>query len=173
METADLLRDEFAAPHGSLQKRLKQLGKVLVSGLLLPLTSPLLLLAALLIRLENYGPVIYGQMLSVLNVFPFQAWKLRSMRVNAEASGAQCSGRCDPRITRIGRLVRVTRMAELPQLWVMLRYQMSLIGPRPERPKIELDLEQQIPHYRLRNLIRPSLSGWAQVNYSYGKSLED
>jgi lipopolysaccharide/colanic/teichoic acid biosynthesis glycosyltransferase len=173
LQTADLLRGEFAAPHGSLQKRLKRLGDVLVSGLLLVLTAPLLLLAALLIRLEDHGPVLYGQVRSGLDGLPFQVWKLRSMRVNAEASGAQWSGRGDPRITRIGRLLRVTRLDELPQLWAVLRGQMSLIGPRPERPEIELELEQQIPHYRLRHLIRPGLSGWAQVNYSYGASLED
>jgi lipopolysaccharide/colanic/teichoic acid biosynthesis glycosyltransferase len=173
LQTADLLRGEFAAPHGSLQKRLKRLGDVLVSGLLLVLTSPLLLLAALLIRLEDHGPVLYGQVRSGLNGLPFQVWKLRSMRVNAEARGAQWSGRGDPRITRIGRLLRVTRLDELPQLWAVLRGQMSLIGPRPERPEIEQELEQQIPHYRLRHLIRPGLSGWAQVNYPYGASLED
>jgi exopolysaccharide biosynthesis polyprenyl glycosylphosphotransferase len=173
LKSADLLRGEFAAPHGSLQKRLKRLGDVLVSGLLLVLTAPLLLLAALLIWLEDHGPVFYGQLRSGLDGLPFQVWKLRSMRVNAEGSGAQWSGRGDPRITRIGRLLRVTRLDELPQLWAVLRGQMSLIGPRPERPEIEQELEQQIPHYRLRHLIRPGLSGWAQVNYPYGASLED
>jgi exopolysaccharide biosynthesis polyprenyl glycosylphosphotransferase len=173
LHTADLLRGEFAAPHGSLQKRLKRLGDVLVSGLLLTLTAPLLLLAALLIRLEDRGPVFYSQVRSGLAGAPFQVWKLRSMRVDAEASGAQWSGRGDPRITRIGQLLRVTRLDELPQLWAVLRGQMSLIGPRPERPEIEAELERQIPHYRLRHLIRPGLSGWAQVNYPYGASLAD
>jgi lipopolysaccharide/colanic/teichoic acid biosynthesis glycosyltransferase len=173
LQTADLLRGEFAAPHGSLHKRLKRLGDLLVSGLLLVLTAPLLLLAALLIQLQDHGPVFYGQVRSGLNGRPFQVWKLRSMHVNAEASGAQWSGRGDQRITRIGRLLRVTRLDELPQLWSVLRGEMSLIGPRPERPEIELELEQQIPHYRLRHLIRPGLSGWAQVNYPYGASVED
>jgi exopolysaccharide biosynthesis polyprenyl glycosylphosphotransferase len=173
LQTADLLRGEFVAPHGSLQKRLKRLGDVLVSGLLLALTAPLLLLAALLIRLEDRGPVFYSQVRSGLAGAPFQVWKLRSMRVDAEASGAQWSGRGDPRITRIGQLLRVTRLDELPQLWAVLRGQMSLIGPRPERPEIEAELERQIPHYRLRHLIRPGLSGWAQVNYPYGASLAD
>jgi exopolysaccharide biosynthesis polyprenyl glycosylphosphotransferase len=173
LQTADLLRGEFTAPHGSLQKRLKRLGDVLVSGLLLVLTAPLLLLAALLIRLEDHGPVFYGQERTGLDGLPFQVWKLRSMRVNAEDSGAQWSSRGDPRITRIGRLLRVTRLDELPQLWAVLRGHMSLIGPRPERPEIEQELEQQIPHYRLRHMIRPGLSGWAQVNYPYGASLED
>ena len=173
LQTADLLRGEFAAPHGSLQKRLKRLGDVFVSGLLLLLTAPLLLLAALLIRLEDQGPVLYGQLRSGLDGVPFHVWKLRSMRVNAEASGPQWSGRGDPRITRIGRLLRMTRLDELPQLWAVLRGEMSLIGPRPERPEIEQELERQIAHYRLRHLIRPGLSGWAQVNYPYGASLED
>jgi len=173
LQTADLLRGEFAAPHGSLQRRVKRLGDVLVSGLLLVLTAPLILLAALLILLEDRGPVFYGQVRSGLDGVPFYVWKLRSMRVNAEASGAQWSGRGDPRITRIGQLLRVTRLDELPQLWAVLRGQMSLIGPRPERPEIEVKLERQIPHYRLRHLIRPGLSGWAQVNYPYGASLED
>jgi exopolysaccharide biosynthesis polyprenyl glycosylphosphotransferase len=173
LKSADLLRGEFAAPHGSLQKRLKRLGDVLVSGLLLVLTAPLLLLAALLIWLEDHGPVFYGQLRSGLDGLPFQVWKLRSMRVNAEGSGPQWSGCGDPRITRIGRLLRVTRLDELPPLWAVLRGQMSLIGPRPERPEIEQELEQKIQHYRLRHLIRPGLSGWAQVNYPYGASLED
>ena len=173
LQPADLLRGEFAAPHGSLQKRLKRLGDVLVSGVLLLLTAPLQLLAALLIWLEDRGPVFYGQLRSGLDGAPFKVWKLRSMRVDAEASGAQWSVRGDPRITRIGQLLRVTRLDELPQLWAVLQGQMSLIGPRPERPEIEAELEQQIPHYRLRHLIRPGLSGWAQVNYPYGASVED
>ena len=173
LQPADLLRGEFAAPHGSLQKRLKRLGDVLVSGVLLLLTAPLQLLAALLICLEDRGPVFYGQLRSGLDGVSFHVWKLRSMRVDAEASGAQWSGRGDPRITSIGKLLRATRVDELPQLWAVLQGQMSLIGPRPERPEIEADLERQIPHYRLRHLIRPGLSGWAQVNYPYGASLAD
>ncbi len=173
IQMGDLLRGEFVAPHGSLQKRLKRLGDLLVSGLLLVSTVPLLLLAAVLIKLEDDGPVFYAQARTGLDGCTLQVWKLRSMRVDAEASGAQWSGRGDPRITRIGRLLRVTRLDELPQLWSVLRGQMSLIGPRPERPEIEKDLEQQIPHYHLRHLIRPGLSGWAQVNYPYGASLRD
>lgn len=96
LQTVDLLRGEFAAPHGSLQKRLKRLGDVLVSGVLLLLTAPLLLLAAVLIRLEDRGPVFYGQLRSGLDGAPFKVWKLRSMRVDAEASGAQWSGRGIP-----------------------------------------------------------------------------
>jgi lipopolysaccharide/colanic/teichoic acid biosynthesis glycosyltransferase len=95
------------------------------------------------------------------------------MRVDAEQLGAQWVGRADPRITRIGRLLRVTRLDELPQLLAVLAGQMSLIGPRPERPEFETELERQIPHYALRHGLRPGLSGWAQVNYPYGASVED
>ena len=95
------------------------------------------------------------------------------MRVNAEANGAQWASKRDPRITNIGRFLRATRIDELPQLINVINGDLSLIGPRPERPEIEEDLEQQIPHYRVRHWIRPGLSGWAQVCYPYGASVED
>ncbi len=173
VQDEDLLRGQFASPQGSIQKRLKRFGDVLVSGLLLLVTAPLLLLAGLLIRMEDGGPVFYGQRRSGLDGEPFQVWKLRTMRLDAEAGGVQWSRRGDLRITRIGRLLRSTRIDELPQLLAVLSGTMSLIGPRPERPEIEAELEQKIPHYRLRHLIRPGLSGWAQVNYPYGASLAD
>ena len=173
LQAADLLRGEFVAPHGLLEKRLKRLGDVVVSGLLLMLTAPLLLLAALLIRVEDQGPVFYCQTRSGMGGRPFQVWKLRSMYVNSEVTGAKWSGRGDPRITKIGRLLRSTRLDELPQLWAVVQGHMSLIGPRPERPEIEQELERHIPFYRIRHLIRPGLSGWAQVNYPYGASIED
>jgi len=173
VRSQDLLRGQFTTPQGSIHRRLKRFGDVLGSGALLWSTALLLLTAALLIKLEDGGPVFYGQWRSGLDGEPFKVWKLRSMRVDAEQAGAQWSSRGDPRITRIGRLLRVTRIDELPQLWAVFTGTMSLIGPRPERPEIEEDLERQIPHYRLRHLIRPGLSGWAQVNYPYGASLED
>jgi len=169
----DLVRGDFAIPGGSLQRRLKRLGDVLVSSLLLLLTLPLLLLAALLIRLEDRGPVFYSQLRSGLGGEPFRMWKLRSMRVDAERSGAQWAGRGDSRITAVGRWLRLTRLDELPQLVAVIDGSMSLIGPRPERPEFEQELERQIPYYRLRHRIRPGLSGWAQVNYPYGASVED
>jgi exopolysaccharide biosynthesis polyprenyl glycosylphosphotransferase len=173
VSSQDLLRGQFMAPQGSIHKRLKRFGDVLMSGALLSSTALLLLTAALLIKVEDGGPVFYGQWRSGLDGEPFKVWKLRSMRVDAEKAGAQWSGRGDQRITRIGRVLRVTRIDELPQLWAVLTGTMSLIGPRPERPEIEEELERQIPHYRLRHLIRPGLSGWAQVNYPYGACLED
>jgi len=173
VNSQDLLRGQFTAPQGSIHKRFKRLGDVLLSGLLLWSTALLLLAAALLIKLEDGGPVFYGQWRSGLDGKLFRVWKLRSMRMDAEQAGVQWSGRGDIRITRIGHMLRVTRIDELPQLWAVLTGTMSLIGPRPERPEIEEELERQIPHYRLRHLIQPGLSGWAQVNYPYGASLED
>jgi lipopolysaccharide/colanic/teichoic acid biosynthesis glycosyltransferase len=104
---------------------------------------------------------------------PIQIRKLRSMRTDAEVRGARWAQLGDPRITRIGRVLRQLRIDELPQLLSVLRGEMSLIGPRPERPELEQSLETGIPHYRVRHWVRPGLSGWAQVCYPYGASLAD
>ena len=173
LNPADLLRGDFTIPQGSIQLRLKRLGDVLLSAVLLVLALPLLGLACLLIWLEDRGPVLYSQLRSGLGGNPYRVWKLRSMRVDAERHGAQWVGQRDSRITRIGRVLRLTRIDELPQLLAVLTGEMSLIGPRPERPEFEAELERQIPHYRLRHWMRPGLSGWAQVNYPYGASVED
>jgi len=173
LTNADLLRGEFSFIPDTMQLRLKRLGDVLVSGCLLLLTAPILVIAALLIRLQDGGPVLYSQLRSGLDGKPYRIWKLRSMRVDAERHGVQWVGKGDSRVTPLGRLLRLTRLDELPQLWAVLQGEMSLIGPRPERPEFEQDLQRQIPHYRLRHLMRPGLSGWAQVNYPYGASVED
>jgi len=173
LTNVDLLRWEFSLIRGTMQLRLKRLGDVLVSGCLLVLTTPIFFIAAILIRLQDAGPVLYSQLRSGLDGKTYRIWKLRTMRVDAERHGAQWVGKGDSRITPLGRLLRLTRLDELPQLWAVLQGEMSLIGPRPERPEFEQDLERQIPHYRLRHLMRPGLSGWAQVNYPYGASVED
>ena len=170
---ADLLRGEFSMPSGTLQSRLKRTGDVVVASLLLLVTSPLLLTAALLIKLGDRGPVFYSQVRNGLGGLPYRVWKLRSMRTDAEQKGAQWSSRSDSRVTKIGAILRRTRLDELPQLWCVINGTMSLIGPRPERPEFENQLEQQIPYYNLRHNMRPGLSGWAQVNYPYGASVED
>jgi exopolysaccharide biosynthesis polyprenyl glycosylphosphotransferase len=169
----DLFHGQFVLPRQGLQVRLKRLGDGLVSATLLLLSSPLLLLAGLLIWMQDRGPVFYSQWRTGLGGKPFRIWKLRTMRTDAEQQGAQWVQQQDPRITPLGRLLRLTRIDELPQLVAVLRGEMSLIGPRPERPEFDQQLEQQIPHYRLRYWLRPGLSGWAQVNYPYGASLED
>jgi lipopolysaccharide/colanic/teichoic acid biosynthesis glycosyltransferase len=132
-----------------------------------------MLVAALLIRLEDRGPVFYSQERTGLYGSPIRVWKLRTMRVGAEAHGARWASRNDPRITRVGVWLRRLRLDELPQLVSVLMGDMSLIGPRPERPELEETLERQIPHYRVRHWVRPGLSGWAQVCYPYGASVED
>ena len=163
----------FGLRPGSLNWRLKRFCDVFGATALLVVTSPVLVLGGLLIYLEDRGPILYSQIRSGLYGKPIRIWKLRSMRVNAEADGARWASNQDPRITYVGRILRATRIDELPQLVNVLNGELSLIGPRPERPEIEEDLEQLIPHYRVRHWIRPGLSGWAQVCFPYGASIED
>jgi exopolysaccharide biosynthesis polyprenyl glycosylphosphotransferase len=173
LSCADLLRGEFSVAENAFQLRFKRCGDVGGSLILLLLSMPLMLVAALLIRLEDGGPIFYSQQRSGFNGQPFRVWKLRTMVVDSERSGAQWVSAGDSRITAIGTVLRLTRIDELPQLWSVVTGEMSLIGPRPERPEFEQMLEEQIPHYRVRHAIRPGLSGWAQVNYPYGASIED
>jgi exopolysaccharide biosynthesis polyprenyl glycosylphosphotransferase len=163
----------FELQPGRLGWRIKRLGDLVVALLLLLLASPIIALAALLIRLEDGGPIFYSQERTGLFGSIIKIRKLRTMHTQAESVGAQWAKRNDPRITRVGTWLRRTRIDELPQLVSVLKGEMSLIGPRPERPEIELDLEEQIPHYRSRHWVRPGLSGWAQVCYPYGASIED
>jgi exopolysaccharide biosynthesis polyprenyl glycosylphosphotransferase len=153
--------------------RVKRLGDVVVAGSLLLLSLPLLLLACALIRLEDGAPVFYKQIRTGLYGMPIQIWKLRSMRHGAESKGVQWAQRDDPRITAVGKWLRRLRIDELPQLLSVLKGEMSLIGPRPERPEFEETLQQAIPHYSIRHWVKPGLSGWAQVCYPYGASVED
>jgi lipopolysaccharide/colanic/teichoic acid biosynthesis glycosyltransferase len=126
------------------------------------------------IKLESPGPVFYRQMRAGQGGRPFQLLKFRTMIAGAEADGqARWARAIDARVTRVGRLLRRTRLDELPQLFNVLRGDMSLIGPRPERPELIAVLEQEIPFYRARLLVKPGLTGWAQVNYGYGRSVED
>ena len=156
-----------------LSRQLKRFADLLLSALLLLLALPLLLPVALAIYLQDRGPVFYSQIRTGLFGEPFQIHKLRSMSQLAETDGARWSSVGDKRITPLGNWLRRSRLDELPQLLNVIRGEMSLIGPRPERPELEESLEEQIPHYRLRHLVRPGLSGWAQVNMSYASSLDD
>ena len=163
----------FNIQPGRIGWRLKRLVDVIGALVLIVLTTPLMLLAMALIRLEDGGPVFYTQIRTGLYGEQVKIWKLRSMRVDAESGGIQWASKGDSRITRCGILLRQLRIDELPQLFAVLAGELSLIGPRPERPELEVDLEAVIPHYRIRHWIRPGLSGWAQVNYPYGASVED
>lgn len=168
-----LFAEGFKLRPGTSRWRLKRLGDLALSSALLIATSPVLLIGALAVKLEDGGPVLYSQLRTGLAEKEFRIWKLRTMRVDSEDGKPQWSKRDDKRITRVGRVLRSTRIDELPQLWNVVRGDMSLIGPRPERPELEKSLEDAIPHYRVRHWIRPGLSGWAQVCYRYGASVED
>ena len=157
----------------SLQRQLKRVADVLVAGVLLVLSSPLMLLASVLIWLEDRGPVVYMQQRSGWLGRRFVVFKLRTMGV-APANAPPCwTVPGDERITRVGLWLRRLRLDELPQLLQVISGDMSLIGPRPERPELEEELEARIPHYRKRHWMRPGLSGWAQVCAPYASSVED
>ena len=143
-----------------------------LAGLLLLLV--LLPGVALAIRLESPGPVFYRQMRAGQAGRPIRLLKFRTMSDDAEADGqARWASAEDERITRVGRLLRRARLDELPQTWNVLKGEMSLVGPRPERPEFIAVLEEQIPFYRARLLVKPGLTGWAQINYGYGRSVAD
>jgi sugar transferase (PEP-CTERM system associated) len=138
------------------------------------LLLPVMLIVALAVRLTSKGPVLYRQNRVGLNGNPFTLYKFRSMRIDAEAAtGAVWATRDDPRVTPIGRWLRRLRLDELPQLFNVVRGEMSIVGPRPERPEFVRTLSEQIPFYRQRHCVRPGVTGWAQINYKYGETLED
>ena len=157
----------------NISNKVKRIGDILLSLLLLILFIPLSLIVSILIWLEDRGPIIYKQKRVGLNGKIFNIYKFRSMNINAEVEGIKWATKNDPRTTRIGKIIRKTRFDEIPQLFSVLKGEMSLIGPRPERPEIEKILKEKISHYNLKYLIKPGLSGWAQVNYPYGSSIED
>ena len=136
--------------------------------------TPIMLLTALAVRLTSAGPVLYRQVRVGLAGRPFTLYKFRSMRADAEAeTGAVWASKDDPRVTPLGRTMRKLRIDEIPQLFNVLKAEMSIVGPRPERPEMVQSLAQQIPYYRHRHCVRPGITGWAQVNYKYGDTLDD
>ena len=147
---------------------------IAVSLILLVVTAPLLMLVAIAIRLETPGPALYRQRRVGLHNEEFVMMKLRSMREDAAcAGGAVWTSERDPRITRIGQLIRKIRFDELPQCWSVLTGDMSFVGPRPERPEFVAGLERELPFYAERHMVKPGITGWAQINYPYGASVED
>ena len=157
----------------SVQAQLKRMADLLVAALLLLITAPFMAVAALLIWFEDRGPVFYAQQRSGWLGRPFTVMKLRTMSVQPPDAPAEWTQVGDQRITAIGGILRRLRLDELPQLLNVLVGEMSLIGPRPERPEHEHQLELSIPHYRKRHWMRPGLSGWAQVCAPYASSIED
>jgi exopolysaccharide biosynthesis polyprenyl glycosylphosphotransferase len=146
----------------------------LFSAIGLVLALPIMLLTALAVRLSSPGPILYRQVRVGLDGELFTLYKFRSMRADAEAqTGAVWASRDDPRITKVGKIIRKLRFDELPQLVNGLIGNMSIVGPRPERPEFVHSLCEKIPYYRERHCVRPGITGWAQINYKYGDTLED
>ena len=140
---------------------------------LLIFSSPIILISAVLIYFEDKGPIFYKQKRVGINGKIFNIYKIRSMKKNAENNGPQWAKKNDSRITTIGALIRKTRIDELPQLLCILNGNMSLIGPRPERPEFVELIDKETKYYSMRKLVKPGLTGWAQVNYPYGASIKD
>ena len=151
----------------------KRLADVLLAVAGTLLSAPLLLLAAVLIKMESPGSAFYSQVRVGQFGRPFKIWKLRSMCNDAEKQGAQWASKSDARVTRIGRILRTTRIDEVPQFFNVLRGEMSFVGPRPERPEFVTRLGKEIQFYEQRHLLKPGITGWAQINYPYGATIED
>ena len=152
---------------------LKRIFDLIFSIALFIVTFPIVIVTSILIKIEDGGPIFYSQIRNGIDNKPYKIYKLRSMIENAEKDGPKWSSADDNRLTKVGKIIRALRIDELPQLLSVIKGDMSLIGPRPERPFFVKDLSKKIPNYYLRSLIKPGLSGWAQVNYSYGSSLLD
>ena len=158
---------------GAMDRALKRLFDLVASSLVLLLTAPLLLAAMIAIRWEGPGPVLYRQERVTQGGRHFWILKLRTMREDAEARGAVWAAKQDGRITRVGTFLRRARIDELPQLVNVLKGEMSIVGPRPERPMFVAELAKEIPLYNERHAVKAGLTGWAQINYPYGASIDD
>jgi lipopolysaccharide/colanic/teichoic acid biosynthesis glycosyltransferase len=168
------LRGTRALRQGLLEHGLHRGLDILASLTLLVLTMPLLLLVALAIKLDSRGPIFYKQERVGRHHRNFNIFKLRSMTVDAETPGAAVWAKVgDSRVTRVGRFIRLTRIDEIPQAINILRGDMAFVGPRPERPVFVAQLTAAVPHYADRAAVRPGLTGWAQIKYPYGASIED
>ncbi len=157
-----------------LSVMMKRVFDVIVSGVLLLLTAPILLVAIIAVKLTSPGAVFYRQQRVGQLGKVFDVVKLRTMRNDAEKDGKpQWAQKSDPRVTSVGRVLRLTRIDEIPQIFNVFRGDMSFVGPRPERPFFVQDLAAQIPYYNERHVVKPGITGWAQINYPYGASLDD
>lgn len=163
----------FNILHNRIKAKLKQLIDIVVAAVMIVVSLPITIPVAIAIKLSSPGPIFYSQVRTGLNGKKFRVYKFRSMQQNAESKGIQWAKEKDPRITKVGSFIRLTRIDELPQLWNVFKGEMSLVGPRPERPEFDMQLREQIPYYDVRYLVKPGITGWAQVCYPYGASVED
>ena len=154
--------------------RLQTIYSFVLAFIGLMVTTPILILLAITVKLSSAGPILYRQTRVGLDGVPFTLYKFRSMVTDAEANtGAVWAAKNDPRVTRVGGFLRRSRLDELPQLFNVLRGEMAIVGPRPERPEFVATLSEHIPFYRQRHCVKPGLTGWAQINYKYGETIED
>ena len=159
---------------GGVRTFVKRLFDIVSSMILLILLAPLMIATMIAIPLDSRGPIFYRQRRTGLGGVEFTCLKFRSMAVDSEKDGvARWAVRNDPRVTRVGDFIRKTRIDELPQLFSVLKGEMSLVGPRPERPSFVAQLKNQIPFYDIRHSVKPGVTGWAQVRYHYGATFED
>jgi len=166
-----LFQEGFRVAREPVFERIKRVSDILLAGIGLVLATPVFLVAGAAIWLEDRGPVFFKQTRIGKNRQPFSAYKFRSMRENV--TGVPYAQKIDNRITKVGRYLRASRLDELPQILNVIKGEMSLIGPRAEWSRLVNDYEKQIPCYHFRHLVRPGITGWAQVNYPYGASIED
>ena len=155
------------------QQFTRRVVSTLAAAIGLLLFAPFFPIVMLLVRLSSPGPIFFHQVRVGEGGKNFNVYKFRTMRTDAEAKGAQWASKNDPRITKLGGFMRKTRLDEVPQLWNVLRGEMGFVGPRPERPEFVPWLAEKLPFYNLRHMIRPGLTGWAQVRYGYGATLEE
>ncbi|MGL4534316.1 MAG: exopolysaccharide biosynthesis polyprenyl glycosylphosphotransferase [Fusobacteriaceae bacterium] len=163
----------FKLLYNQFEIQTKRAIDIILAIIITGITFPIMILAGIIVRIESPGPAIYSQARVGKNSVEFYIHKFRSMRNDAEKDGAKWASVNDPRVTKFGNFMRKTRIDELPQLWNVIKGEMSFIGPRPERMVFIKDLEKKIPYYNLRHLVKPGLTGWAQVMYPYGASVED